>query len=150
MKICIPSSAGGHLTEVQQLSSIYKKRKHFFVLPLNIRTKIFSKKHKCYFIQKPGRNLLKFIPIIFYSFWILLREKPKVIITMGAGDAIPIYIIGKLFFNCKTIYIETLTRILTPSITGRILYFFSDLFVVQWKPLLKFFGKKAIYGGQMM
>jgi UDP-N-acetylglucosamine:LPS N-acetylglucosamine transferase len=48
------------------------------------------------------------------------------------------------------VFIETNSRIVKPSLTGRILYPFADLFFVQWKPLLKKYGKKAKYGGLLI
>jgi hypothetical protein len=46
----------------------------------------------------------------------------------------------------KVIYIESFSRINRPSLAGRLGYLVADLFIVQWKPLLKFY-KKAKYGG---
>ncbi|WP_191976308.1 hypothetical protein [Limosilactobacillus reuteri] len=47
----------------------------------------------------------------------------------------------------KVIYIESFARITTPSLTGKILYHFADLFIVQWKELLKVYPKAKYFGG---
>jgi UDP-N-acetylglucosamine:LPS N-acetylglucosamine transferase len=147
MKICIACSAGGHLTEALQLLPILKKYK-FFIFTYFIKGyQSDIRKYKVYYCKNPGRNFLKILKLFLLSYTILLKEKPNVIISTGAGVAIPICVLGKLFFKCKLIFIESFTRVYQPTITGKILYWFSDLFIVQWKYLLRYYGKKAIYGG---
>ena len=46
------------------------------------------------------------------------------------------------------IYVESYTRIHSLSLTGKILYRFADLFVVQWKQLALQYPK-AVYGGAL-
>lgn len=41
-----------------------------------------------------------------------------------------------------------MARIKSPSKTGKFLYKFVDLFIVQWEELLKFYPK-AVYGGKI-
>ena len=53
--------------------------------------------------------------------------------------------IGKLL-GSKIIYIETMANIETKTVTGRIIYYFADLFIVQWESMLKLYPK-AKYGG---
>ena len=51
--------------------------------------------------------------------------------------------IGKLFKR-KIIYIETMANINHKTLTGKIVYPIANLFVVQWKNMLKLYPK-AIY-----
>lgn len=147
MKICIVSSCGGHLTEVRCLRPAYDRYQHFYVLndqailPPDMRGRTF-------FISHAERNWL-----MLYNFWeayrILRREKPTVIISTGAGPVVPFAIVGKLFFRIHVIFIETITRIRRPSLTGRIMYHIADDFYYQWEPLQKFFPK-AKYAGTVL
>ena len=57
------------------------------------------------------------------------------------------YLLGKLFFRAHVIFIESSANILKPSLTGRISYFFSDLFIIQFKELLKFYPKAKLSKG---
>ena len=54
-------------------------------------------------------------------------------------------LIGQLF-GSKVIYIETFANSKTKSKTGRIVYKFADLFIVQWESMLKLYPN-AKYGG---
>lgn len=150
MKVCIACSAGGHLTEALELEGLFRKYNYLIITSKESRTIDLKKRYKINYLTDPGRNILKYFKLFFESFLILLKERPDFIISTGAGITVPFCIIGKTIFNSKLIFIESIARIFRPSLTGRILYFFSDLFIVQWDYLLKFYGKKAIYGGQLI
>lgn len=136
MKICIVSSCGGHLTEVRCLENIYKKYEHFFVI--NQKLDITNEKGKIYFIKHSERDI-NFIINLFEAFWILRKEKPKFLLSTGAGPIVPFALISKFFFQCNIIYIESISRVSIPSLTGRIMYRLADHFLYQWKSLEKYF-----------
>ncbi len=81
----------------------------------------------------------------FKSLYFYFKIHPKIIITTGAHTAGPMCCIGKIF-GSKIIYIESFANIYTKTITGRLVYHFADMFVVQWESMLKLYPK-AIYGG---
>ena len=95
-----------------------------------------------------GKILL--IKTILKAFKILTKEKPDVIVSTGGGEiAVPFCYIGKIL-GAKIIFIETLSRITTPSGGGRLVYPIADLFLVQWESLLKKYGTKAKYWGNVI
>ena len=150
MKICISCSAGGHLIEILQIKEAYKDYDHFFITFRQEGVINELKNERVYFLTDTKRSMFLFLKSFLETFKILLKEKPKVIISTGAGVAIPSIIIGKFFLRSKIIFIESFTRIYEPSLSGKIAYHFSDLFFVQWKQLLKKYGKKAIYRGAVV
>lgn len=77
---------------------------------------------------------------------ILKKEKPDFVITTGALIAFPFCIFAKLR-GTKIIYIESFARVNNQSLTGKLVYPFADLFLVQWEPLLKFYPKAKYVGG---
>jgi len=147
MKICIACSSGGHLTEAMELLPIIKKHDVFFFTLEVEHIKKSLKKYRLYLSDDPKRNPVKFFRLFLNSMLVLIKEKPDLVISTGAGVTLPLSILSKILFGSKIIYIECSAQVFRPSLTGRIIYWFSDLFFVQWKSLLKFFGKKAIYGG---
>lgn len=148
MKVCLTGAAGGHLTQLLQLEDFYKKYEYFF---LTFKSETTGKldTERVHFIQNPKRNPVSFLINIIQSILILLKENPDVIITTGGGVSIAICYVGKLFYK-KIVCIESLSRVETPSLTGKILYPVSDLFLVQWKSLLDKYGSKAVYGGRII
>lgn len=79
-----------------------------------------------------------------------MDENPEVVITTGAGFALPLCFLAKFVLNSKIIFIESFSRVFSPSLTGKLLYPISNLFIVQWKPLLKKYGKNVLYGGTLL
>jgi UDP-N-acetylglucosamine:LPS N-acetylglucosamine transferase len=148
MKICIACSAGGHLIEAISLYPLIRKYPNFFITVKRKQSKELLKDKKTYFVIDPKRNPLKLLLNFLQSLKILLKEKPNIIISTGASSAIPACYLGK-FFGCKIIFIESLAAVEKPSLSGRFAYPIADLFIVQWKNLLKFY-KKGIYGGQLI
>ena len=76
------------------------------------------------------------------------KIRPKVIITTGTHTAGPMCYLGKIF-GSKIIYIETIANINTKTATGRLIYPIADLFLVQWKEMLKIYPK-AVYAGKIL
>jgi beta-1,4-N-acetylglucosaminyltransferase len=146
MKIALICSHGGHLTEMTYLIDAFAQHDIFFITYDNIRTR--NLKYQKYlfpnFGEKPYKMLLNFANIIN----ILLKEKPDILVSNGAEIAIPFFYIGRLL-RIRTIFIECYTRIDKPTITGKLVYPISELFLVLWPEMLTFYGKNAEYWGNM-
>jgi UDP-N-acetylglucosamine:LPS N-acetylglucosamine transferase len=147
MKACIVSSCGGHLTEVRCLKPAYEDHEHFFVV--NDRAILPpDMQGRTYFVTHSERDW-KFVVNLLEALRILTRERPDVILSAGAGPAVPFAILGKALFRCKVIFIETITRVRAPSLTGRMMYFLADDFFYQHEGLKPFFPK-GTFGGPVI
>lgn len=93
----------------------------------------------------PFTLLMSFLTI----FRIFLKNKPNLIFSTGSEIAVPAFFVGKYLFRARTIYMESLTRVHNLSMTGRLLYRIADVFLVQWKELIKKYNK-AIYRGRLV
>lgn len=146
-KICFAASSGGHLEEIIRLRALQEGRECFLFTEGG--TEIPSFCDQVYTVDKIDRKerlfLLRFVKLFFVSFRILRREKPDFVITTGALAAFPISLLAKLMGK-KLVYIESFARVDSASLTGRLLYPFADLFIVQWEETLRFYPK-AVYGG---
>lgn len=143
MKICLVCSDGGHLTQMLQLMDVLGRHKTFFITYKSSRTRSLNNK---YLFDNFSENPLKLFLSLPKISKILIKEKPDIIVSTGAEIAIPVFYIAKLL-RIKTIFIESWSRVNTPSITGKIIYPIADVFLVQWKQLLKKYGNKAKYEG---
>lgn len=147
MKTCIVSSCGGHLTEVRCLLPAYQDMQHFYVL--NDKALLpEDMQGKTSFIAHSERDW-KFLLNLWEAFVILRRERPDVILSTGAGPVVPFALIGRLFFGTRVVFVETITRVNRPSMTGRIMYWLAHDFFYQWKALAPYFPK-GIYGGPLL
>ena len=82
---------------------------------------------------------------VFQSLKLLFRERPDVIISTGAGVAIAMCWWGKVFGK-KVIFIEDWCVVESPSLSGRLVCPISDLFIIQWKQLQKYYPKAKFRG----
>lgn len=151
-RVLFISSTGGHLKELLQLKPMFDKYDSYIVTEktkstLNLK-KEYGKKigylifgTKDHIITYP----FKLLANCFISLFYFIKFRPKYIITTGAHTAGPICCIGKIF-RSKIIYIETMANLSSKTITGKLLYPISDLFIVQWESMLELYPK-AVYGG---
>lgn len=142
-KTCLIYSPGGHYTELKKsLKGIYFKNKYHVTFKSGT-----IDNNKVYYITHPQKKIIRTMINLLDSLKVLIKEKPKIIISTGADVALNTIILGKLFFNSKIIFIESSANITKPSLTGRISYYFSDLFIAQWQQMRKFYPKAKISKG---
>ena len=67
---------------------------------------------------------------------VLVRDRPRAILTTGAGVAVPFVWIGRLL-GARVVYVESATRIASPSLSLRLVRPFVSQIYVQWPELLK-------------
>jgi beta-1,4-N-acetylglucosaminyltransferase len=146
MKIGIVSSCGGHLTEVRALRSIYEKYDYFYVVNEKIALPPEMEK-RTYFIVHSERDW-KFLVNLWEAWKILRKERPKLLLSTGAGPIVPFALVGKLL-GIRTLYIEIGTQVTQPSVTGRIMYRLADRFFYQWEQLRQFFPN-GVCGGTLL
>ncbi|WP_125567475.1 PssD/Cps14F family polysaccharide biosynthesis glycosyltransferase [Companilactobacillus insicii] len=147
MKVCLVGSSGGHLTHLYLLKKFWSKEDRFWVTFDKEDARSILKNEKMYNCYFPtNRNIKNLIKNTFLAIKILRREKPDVIISSGAAVAVPFFYIGKLM-GAKTVYIEVFDRMDRPTLTGKLVYPITDLFVVQWEEMKKVYPKAVNLGG---
>lgn len=147
LKVCLICSVGGHFKQMLKLQKAWEGTDHFYVLFYKPVLDSFLKENKVYLVWSPERNPLLFLVNILQSLIIFLKTRPDVVISTGAGVAIAMCYIAKMFRK-KVIYVEDWCIVENPSFTGRAVYPISDLFIVQRKDLRKFYPK-AVFGGEL-
>jgi len=147
MKIALICSHGGHLTEMLHLIEAFEGHDMFFVTYNSPRT--INLKYRKYFLKNIGTNLLRMLLAFLRFLTIFIRERPRFVVSTGSEIAIPAFFIAKLL-GIKMIFIESWCRVKNPSGTGKIVYYVSDLFLVQWPQLLNEYGEKAKYVGAVI
>lgn len=151
-KVLFISSTGGHLSELLRLSPMFEKYDYHIITEKDESTKMLARRYNKkinYLIYGTKDHMLtypfKLLANCFKSLYFYFKIRPKYIVTTGVHTAGPMCCIGKIF-GSKIIYIETFANITTKTATGRLIYHFADLFIVQWEEMLKLYPK-ATYGG---
>ena len=146
------ASTGGHLKELLQLESLFEKYDYNLVTE-KTKSNLYLKdkyKNRVHFLIYGTKDHIitypfKLLANCFKSLWLFFKLHPDYVVTTGVHTAGPMCCIAKLF-GAKIIYIETFANICTKTVTGKLLYPISDLFIVQWESMLKLYPD-AIYGG---
>lgn len=150
-KLCLICSVGGHLTQLQQLAEFYKKFDYFFITEHTAFTADMKTREKVYLMPLINRRQWSFVPRLIFNFahsvFILVKERPDVVISTGALNTVPFCFLAKLSGR-KLIFIESYAKVNTPTVTGKLIYKIADLFIIQWQQLSKFYPK-AVIGGSI-
>ena len=148
LKIVFAASSGGHLEQLLMLKPLMEKYDSVFVTE---KTEYNPGKTdvKTYYLSQINRKEFLFLPKLigntFCSLGIIIKERPKVMITTGVLAIVPLALLMKLFGG-KLIYLESFAKVTSKTLSGKLLYRFADRFYVQWEEMLKLYPK-AIYKG---
>ncbi len=145
-KLCLISSSGGHYEQLKMLAPLSINNDTFWVTE--------GTDYACdadyYLIQTGLKDKLFPIKMIFNlikTFRIWFIERPDYVITTGTMIALPMAFLAKILRK-KLIYIETFSRVYDGTRTGKLMYKYADLFIIQWESLKKVYPE-AVYGGSI-
>lgn len=146
-KICLTSSAGGHLHELLLAIKDIDTENSYWVMYNSPHVRKFCKNKRHFFVKNTSpTNKLTWIVNALMSLLILMLERPDVIISTGAGVSFPTIWLGKKFFGCKIVYIASAADVDQPARTPYRVYPLSDLFLVQWPEMMNIFPKAKYIG----
>ena len=129
-KICLACSAGGHLRELQlAIGDIPNNWNCYWLTLKTTSTKAFMKDINC----------------IQAIFWVLIK-RPNVIITTGAGVAVPTVFFAKKLLKSKVIFINSAADVTHASKTPIWIEKYADLFLVQWEEMKTIFPNAICCG----
>jgi beta-1,4-N-acetylglucosaminyltransferase len=157
MKILVVLGDGGHTTEMLRLLELLGPNyEHSYMMSTqdSISEGKITWKGPVYRVPMPlgkgasDRNLVRVMRSALKQLRVLLRVRPKAILSTGASIALPVSVFGRLM-GVKVIHVETGSRVRTMSSTGRLMYRIAHLFFVQWEPLQKDYPK-AVYAGRLL
>ncbi len=151
-KLLFISSTGGHLSEMLQLRSLFKKYDYHIVTEKtksNLALKDEYKDKVDFLVFGTKDHMLtypfKLLYNCFKSIYLYIKVHPDYIITTGAHTAGPMCYLGKIL-GSRIIYIESFANVNTKTVTGKLVYPIADRFYVQWEEMKKLYPN-AVYGG---
>lgn len=104
--------------------------------------------------QSYASSIYTTLKAAIYTLPIVFKIKPNVLLCNGPGTCIPICLaafICKLLFihDIKLVYVESICRVTSLSLSGKLLYPLADSFIVQWPDLADKY-KMAAYIGRLL
>jgi beta-1,4-N-acetylglucosaminyltransferase len=145
-RTCLAYSSGGHRTELERALAGITFTDCFHVTFPSGRAGPEGARvhHLCH----PRRSVLRTLANAAQALLLLLRERPRLVVSTGADVAVPVLVLGKLL-GARTVFVETAGTV-APSLAGRLCYPFSVLFIVQWPDKLRTFPKGVLSRGLLL
>lgn len=135
MKVLLVCSSGGHFKGLQQLQPFWENHERIWVTFRTATTEATLNGENVYWAYSPtNRNLPNLFRNLFLAFQVIKKNRPAIILSTGAGVAIPFLIVGKVFGG-KTAFVESVTRINTLSLSAKLALPFLNVLYVQWPQL---------------
>lgn len=146
--ILLTSSTGGHRKQLDIISEfLSKKGLDVSLLVEEVDSTGASQSNYLKVLNRRKFNLpFVILRNMYTSYKVIKKRNPKYIVSTGAGSTVLVCIIGKLL-NKKIIYFESFAKINSKTMSGRICYYISDVFYVQWESMLKHYPKARFKGG---
>ncbi|XP_068438268.1 UDP-N-acetylglucosamine transferase subunit ALG14 [Clinocottus analis] len=101
--------------------------------------------------QSWNSSVLSTLDALRYSLPLVFRLRPDMVLCNGPGTCVPLCVAGLLLGilgmkKVLIVYVESICRVETLSLTGKILYPISDYFFVQWSTLRDKYPKSIFLG----
>ncbi len=144
--VLLVASSGGHLLQLLQLADLWpRERRHWVSFEKSDALSLLAEEKVTWAHHPTNRNLVNMIRNLALAVPLLRRGDVAAIVTTGAGVAVPFALAGRLL-GVNVVYVESMARISSPSLTGRLVYPLADTFIVQWPSLKRYFKRARCFG----
>jgi beta-1,4-N-acetylglucosaminyltransferase len=146
MRVLIVCSSGGHLVQLHNLKPWWERHDRKWVTFEKLDSKSLLAGESVTWAHHPTTRNLGNLARNLGLAWRLLRSyRPDLVVSSGAGVAFPFFLVARLLGQ-KTVYVEVYDRIDTSTMTGRLCYPLSDLFLLQWEEQRRSYPKGIVIG----
>lgn len=131
MKILLVASAGGHLQQLVWLAPWWSAHARTWVTFDTPDARGMLVGERIVFAHHPtNRSLPNLARNLRLARRVLRDERPDVIVSTGAGVAVPFFALARLA-GARSVFLEPYDRVDGPSLTGRLVAPLADLVVLQ-------------------
>jgi beta-1,4-N-acetylglucosaminyltransferase len=135
--ILLVCSPGGHALQLSLLRPAWRDYQTAWVtLRAEDTTSLLEDERVIYAYGPTTRNVPNLLRNLGLAWRIFRVWRPRVVVTTGAGIAVPFAWIGRAF-GARVVYIESFTRIEHASLSCRLIAPVTDRLYVQWPELAR-------------
>jgi beta-1,4-N-acetylglucosaminyltransferase len=146
MKALLVCSSGGHLTQLYRLRPWWTRHERTWVTFAHPQTESLLAGERVIPAFGPTtRNIPNALRNLRLALTVMRAERPDVIVSDGAGLAFPFFVAARLF-GVRTVYLEVYDRISRSTLTGRLCYPITDLFLLQWPEQMVSYPRGTVIG----
>ena len=149
VELLLVCTTGGHLLQMLALRPVWEARTRVWVTHENSdATSILQAERVVYAYSPTTRNLPNLVRNFRLAWRVVSRERPKLLITTGAGVAVPFAWVARLR-GARIVYVESVTRIESLSLSAKLVAPIAERLYVQW-PELAGAHRRAEYHGNLL
>jgi beta-1,4-N-acetylglucosaminyltransferase len=147
--VLLVCSPGGHALQLVRLARAWEGRRHVWVTLDAPDTRTMLADETVVWAHGPtNRSVSKLVQNLFLAWRVVRKHRPKIVATTGAGVAVPFAWIARAH-GAHVVYVESLTRIDSVSLSCRLIRPVADRLYVQW-PELRGRLPEARYAGTVV
>jgi UDP-N-acetylglucosamine:LPS N-acetylglucosamine transferase len=149
-RILAVSSGGGHWTELMRILPAFEGAEIAFVT-VNAAYGFEVEGRRLHVVRDATRwNKIGVALTAARMLWILLRERPDVVVTTGAAPGGIALCFGR-FLGARTIWLDSIANVEELSMSGRMAGRYADLWLTQWPHLASTVGEgRPEYAGAVL
>jgi beta-1,4-N-acetylglucosaminyltransferase len=133
--VLLACSSGGHLLQLLALRQAWEPFSHVWVTDDRSDTRSQLAGERVFFAHWPtSRNLVTLGRNLVLAWKVIRAVRPRLVLTTGAGTAVPFAWVARLR-GADVVYVESVTRVDSPSLTCRLLRPIASRVYVQWPEL---------------
>lgn len=139
-RICLAASGGGHVRQILDLKPFWQNHDYYLVTEPTALGHSLAGEHPTRFVDhfafgqariaSKATLAMSGVRNMWASLKHILRERPDVVISTGAGSALFTALFGRLT-GAKFVLIESFARVRAPSLFGRMSHRFANKVIVQ-------------------
>ena len=146
LRICLAASAGGHISQLLKLAESWNGYETFCVTTTEVVRDKLSKLGEVYVVGECNRqHPMKVVTVLLRCGRIIFKEKPDVVISTGAAAGCMLCFLGKIT-GAKVVWVDSITNVERISLSGRMVRYIADLFLVQWPELAGRYNRVEFVG----
>jgi UDP-N-acetylglucosamine:LPS N-acetylglucosamine transferase len=132
MRVLLVCSPGGHLQQMLALKPAWGEFDRAWATLPSADVEFLLEGEWVTLAHGPTNRSVKNLFRNLAVAWRLIRaHRPEAILSTGAGIAVPFFVVGKLL-RVRLVYVESVTRTESISLSGRLLYPLANRFFTQW------------------
>jgi UDP-N-acetylglucosamine--N-acetylmuramyl-(pentapeptide) pyrophosphoryl-undecaprenol N-acetylglucosamine transferase len=140
--IYFAASGGGHLELLNRIAGIVENR-CWIVGPGPRGNALRDSGEDVHFVRNPGRRALAIFENLRDVVPFVLRERPRLLVTTGAGSVVPLCLLTRLLGG-RIIFVETGARVTGPSKSGWVLSRLASSTLVQWYEMTGVYSRATV------
>ena len=137
LRICLVASAGGHLNQLLKLQNSWNGCDVCCITTSDTVREKLQVYRKVYVVGESNRqHPVRVISVLLKCIKVVFKERADVLISTGASVGCMACFLGKLY-GARVVWIDSITNVERISLSGRMVRYIADLFLVQWAELVE-------------